>query len=74
MAVEVECPPGMKVGKVVMRKIRVQIGYALDGVESSGPPRAVRLREVKEGLARESREEAEGRERKRKWIMTGGSC
>ena len=73
MAVEVECrPPGLK---VVMRKIRVQIGYvAPGGVKSSGLPRAVRLREVKEGLAREAREEAEGRERKRKWIMTGGSC
>ena len=34
----------------------------------------VSLREVKEGLARQAREEAEGRERKRKWIMTGGSC
>jgi hypothetical protein len=73
VAVEVECP-GLKVGKIVMRKIRVQVGYALtrEGMSSSSP-RAVSLREVKEGLARESREEAEFRERKRKWIMSGGS-
>jgi hypothetical protein len=57
-----------------MRKIRVQVGYSLslEGM-SSRAHRAVSLREVKEGLARESRDEAELRERKRKWIISGGS-
>jgi len=67
VAVEVECPVGGKV--LLVRRIRVQVGYAAGEMAGN---RAVRLREVKEGLARQSREEAEGRERKRKWIMTGG--
>ena len=73
VAVEVECP-GLKVGKAVIRKIRVQVGLALALGEMTGSsPRVVSLKDVKEGLARESRQVAEFRERKRKWIMSGGN-
>ena len=68
VAVDVECPVGGKV--LLVRRIRVQVGYP--ATAEMAVNRVVRLREVKEGLARQYREEAEGRERKRKWIMTGG--
>ena len=76
VALEVECPPGRGklTGKVLLvRRIRVQVGYKSATTTHIGCPQVVSLREVKEGLARQAREEAEGRERKRKWIMTGGS-
>lgn len=71
VAVEVECP-GLKIGKAVVRRVRVQVGYALTPEGMSSCPPVIKLREVKEGLAKELKEEAEGRERKRKWIMSGG--